>query len=154
MNASTNKQQNFMARKHKADAHFEMIETMYRAGQSWPAIAEKLAKDFGLRTTAASLQLFYSRRKARISARLKKEAEELSMRQALARLKQDEDRLMRGQALEDPVAQVAKKQPTQAPALRQAEKAATPQVDPTAIFTSALESIESQNCARSIPSKR
>lgn len=116
-----------------------MIETMYRAGQSWPAIAEKLAHDFGLRTTAASLQLFYSRRKARISARLKKEAEELSMRQALARLKQDEDRLMRGQALEDPVAQVAKKQPTQPPALRQAEKAATPQLDQIALCAEALE---------------
>lgn len=139
-----------MARKHKADAHFEMIETMYRAGQSWPAIAEKLAKDFGLSTTAASLQMFYSRRKSRIAARLKREAEELSMRQALARLKQEEARLMRGQgdqALGDSGASVAKKQPTQAPALRQAEKAAAPQVDPTSIFASAFESIESQRSA-------
>lgn len=139
-----------MARKHTAEDHFEMIEAMYRAGQSWPAIAAKLAHDFGLRTTAASLQLFYSRRKARISARLKKEAEELSMRQALARLKQDEDRLMRGQALEDPVAQVSKKQPTQPPALRQAGKAAAPQVDPTTaeIFAMAIQPKKPQTYIR------
>lgn len=144
-----------MPRKHQAEEHYQLIDQLVMSGHRWVEIVAKLAA-LGVQTSESSLIHFYTRRRARIAKMLKERAEELATRKALA-AQEMEDMKARGRALEafsvahsaaNSVAPGVK--PTQAPASRQAEKAATPQVDPTAIFASALESLESQKSARII----
>lgn len=146
------RKQGHMPKKHTADDHFELVEEMLKAGHRWTTIVEKLAS-MGVHTTDSSLIHFYKRRKARILRRLKQDAEELTLRKALAQAQAQAHEDGRGKVLEVvSVAPVAK--PTQAPALRQAEKAATPQVDPTAMIASVLESLESQISGPKIPARQ
>lgn len=144
-----------MPRKHQAEEHYQLIDQLVLSGHRWVEIVAKLAA-LGVKTSESSLIHFYTRRRARIAKMLKERAEELATRKALA-AQELEDMKARGRALEavcvahsaaHSVVQEVKQ--TQLPASRQAGKAAAPQMDTTAIFASALESIESQKSARII----